>query len=301
MRLASIDIGTNSTRLLIFERSDTMNLQYIDYREEMTQLGAGLSNEKRLSSDAMQRVIAVLNEYKKLCAQAKIQHIRIFATSATRDAVNRLEFMQRILQQTQLECQILSGKEEAEYSFFGAVSDFQPDGDFAVCDIGGGSTEIIFARKKKIHCSISLNIGSSRLTRHFFTADPPCRFEVNKAKASIMHDLVAALPGKSIQHLICTGGTAATLALMDLHQPITQPLGAHHHRLNKQAISKQIKHIQKRSLPERQRIVGLHPDRAGLILGGALIMQSIMDFFDSPATISLRDVMHGIWIEGESQ
>jgi len=297
MHVASIDIGTNSTRLLILSQDKKAALQMLVYQERMTKLGAGLSSENRLSNQAMQRVITALLEYKKIIKKQAVQSIQVFATSATRDAVNQQEFLDKIFEQTQLQCRVLNGTEEAAYSFLGVISDMHPTDHYLVCDIGGGSSEFIFAHQRKIIDTVSLNIGSGRLSRTLLTPHA----NIQKAKSFVLQKLEKEFSKRHVSHIICTGGTAATLALMDLNTPLSNPFSAHHHLMNVGAVQKQVKRLQEKSIPERKKIIGLHPERAKVILGGALIIQVILEYFHMSATISLRDLMYGVWQKGDKR
>ena len=180
IRKASIDIGTNSTRLLITDIDSSSNFFPILTKERITRLGNGLDDSLRLSFKAMQRVLIVLKDYLDLCKNYNVTDIVIFATSATRDAVNRDEFVGKIERETGTVCRILSGDEEAFLSFQGVISDFRFDEDFLVCDIGGGSSEFIFGREGVLIDKKSLNIGSRRMMRKFLHSDPVKMKEIDR-------------------------------------------------------------------------------------------------------------------------
>jgi len=293
---ASIDIGTNSTRLLVVDCSPDKILAPVEHYEYLTKLGAGLDAEKNLSGDAMQRVIDALLDYRRIIAGHKISDIRLFATSATRDARNRGDFISLIKQQTGFDCRVLSGDEEARLSFLGVVSDLKVAGPFLVCDVGGGSSEFIFAHDKEIIFCKSLNMGSGRLHRDFLRHDPPTKKEVHQAMQFIALQLqrVQAKP----ERIIAVGGTAAALALMDAAAPFDTPDAAHHYQLANNRLQKLTNKLMQQTIENRKTLVGLNPQRADIILGGALIYSGTLKSLGASSMMtSLRDLMFGIFLE----
>jgi len=301
IRKASIDIGTNSTRLLITDIDSSGNFIPILTKERITRLGDGLDDTSRLSFKAMQRVLIVLKEYLNFCKKNDVSDIVVFATSATRDAVNRDEFIGKIERETGIGCRILSGEEEALFSFRGVISDFRFDADFLVCDIGGGSTEFIFGRGKMLIDRKSLNIGSRRMMREFLHSDPVKMKELSDLKAFIMGELKKNLPDSApVSGCVCVGGTATTLAMMDKKIDIAEAEKVHHGELSRSHLLQIISELQKKTIRERQKIVGLHPERADVILAGAVIVHCIMEFYNlSKISTSLRDLLFGILMEKE--
>ena len=293
---ASIDIGTNSTRLLVVECFPGKHLSPVEHYEQLTKLGAGLNAENRLSGDAMQRVIDVLKDYRRIIAGHNISKTHLLATSATRDARNRDDFISLIRSQTGFDCRILSGEEEARLSFLGAISDLNIAGPFLVCDVGGGSSEFIYAHGKRMIHSQSLNMGSGRLHRDFLHHDPPTDEEINQATQFIALQL-QNFKFKPEQ-IVAVGGTAAALALMDAETPFNKPGTAHHHRVTNESLQALTTKMVKQTVKNRQKLVGLNPQRADIILGGALIYAGILKTLDVDSMMtSLRDLMFGIFIE----
>ena len=293
---ASIDIGTNSTRLLIVECSLDKTLTPVEHFEHLTKLGAGLDMEQNLSRDAMQRVIDVLSAFRGIIDNSKIRDVRLFATSATREAHNQDDFVSHIKKQTGLDCRILSGKEEARLSFLGAISDMQTKGCFLLCDVGGGSSELIYAHEKEILSSQSLKMGSGRLQRDFLHCDPPTEKEINQATKFIASQLQDF--HFEPQRIIAVGGTAVALALMDAEIPFSKPGAAHHYQLTKNSLQALTKKLLKQTLTNRKELIGLNPQRADVILGGALIYAGILKTLGVDSmTTSLRDLLFGIFLE----
>lgn len=299
-RRASIDIGTNSTRLLIADKYPNGAIVPVAYEERMTRLGEGLA-DSRLTESAMSRVFDALGDYQQILRQQVVEDVRLFATSATRDAVNRDEFIRLVRQRLSWDCRLLSGEEEARLTFLGVASDLEVDGETLICDVGGGSTEFVLTQGKEILSALSINIGSSRMTRQFISSDPPMPVEI-KALNAFVRDILKkeAPPSGRLNAVIATGGTAFTLALMDLQKPITEPLSAHHHLLTEIGLRQVLNRLMFSTQSERRGMVGLHPDRAGIILAGALIFKEILARYHQPVIrVSLRDVLFGALLEQE--
>jgi exopolyphosphatase / guanosine-5'-triphosphate,3'-diphosphate pyrophosphatase len=299
-RCASIDIGTNSTRLLVAAEYLHGAIDPELYEERMTRLGEGLLADGRLAEAAMLRVLDALIEYQRILRQYDLERVRIFATSATRDAINCDELMLRIRRQTGWDCRLLSGEEEARLNFLGVVSDLELDDESLICDVGGGSTEFILTQGKEISRLQSIDIGSSRMTRQFISSDPPSATEVETLCAFVREALTEKAPHGRISAVIATGGTAFTLALMDLQKPITEPLTAHQYLLTELHLQQLLSRLTFSTQNERLDMIGLHPERAAIILAGALIFKEILEYYHQPTMrVSLRDGLFGAILEME--
>jgi exopolyphosphatase/guanosine-5'-triphosphate,3'-diphosphate pyrophosphatase len=295
---ASIDIGTNSTRLLIVDVKKDGALNPVEHHERITKLGGGMSPHRDLHPEAMNRVIAALNEYQNVIRDYDIQATHVLATSATRDARNRGALIQKIHAETGWDCRVLSGQEEAQLSFLGVISDFECE-NLLVCDVGGGSSEFIRSQKRDIVFAKSIDIGSGRLTRRFLHADPAQPQQVAELELFVQSAIKSNLKrdGK-IEKLVAVGGTAATLALIDAGRPEQQAHKVHHYELAADKLTKIIADLSEKSIEQRRGIIGLHPRRADVILGGALIFQEILKYLQMESiTVSLRDLMFGVFVE----
>ena len=296
MIAASIDIGTNSTRLLIAEMDKQSRISTIEMREIITRLGTGRDASGFLNEKAMYRVIEALLNYRALIVYHGISDVRVFATSATREAANRQAFLELIRCETEFECLVLSGYQEAELSFLGATSDIKCVGSIAVCDIGGGSTEIIISRDGKISSIDSLDMGSSRFAQ-YLSHDPPLQSErqhiQGMCRTLLNQELGHIRPGK----LICLGGTASTMAMIQHAIPLKQAQRAHHKQLSAKNLSEQTERLTALTSSQRCQIPGLHPKRTDIIIPGILITKSICEFFNMTVTVSLRDLLYGILIK----
>ncbi len=297
-RHASIDIGTNSTRLLVADVVD-QKIETLFYAERLTKLGSGLQPDGHVSEDAQTRVLDVLTEFQEKLRDFQVHQVQVFATSATRDAQNRTLFLEKIKQRTGWECRVLSGEEEAKLSFLGVISDLQVSGDYVVCDVGGGSSECIFARNSEMQRVASLNIGSNRMTRQFLLSDPPTREQIKATREFIRESLSDfELGSAKIEQIVAVGGTASTLALMDARSSIKTPYQAHFYKLQYDGLENWINELSRKTVKERQSIIGLNPQRADVILGGALIFAEILTYMQQTSMIvSLRDLLFGIFLE----
>lgn len=289
---AAVDIGTNSTRLLIAALVDG-RLTPLDYQERLTRLGEGLQADGRLDEAAMTRVIDALRAYRETIVRLGAgKDVRLFATSATRDAANRDPFLQKIEAQTGWRVRVLSGDEEARLTFAGIADDLAPQEHALICDVGGGSTELIFTDGRKMMHAVSIDVGSSRMTRRFLHGDPPTSGEVEALRAFVRAHLPMAAGGET---MVASGGTAFTLALMDLRQPITQPWAAHGHRLTQTKLGRLTERLTAATQAQRRKMVGLHPQRAEVMAAGAIIYQEIMaHFHQSLMRVSLKDILFGV-------
>lgn len=294
MRKASIDIGTNSTRLLIADIDKA--LVPLLYRQTMTRLGQGLSESGCLQPAAMYRVLSALKAYKELGQTCGVNEYRVFATSAARDARNQIDFIDRIKTSAGFDCRVISGEEEALLSFLGAVSDINSTG-VLVCDIGGGSTEFIVGENNTLCFHQSLNIGSRRLTERFFHHDPVLPQEIKAAKAGVRQQLVA-IEKADVDVCVSVGGTATSCAMIEQNIAVDKADQAHHVELKKHAVDDLVNRLARLRNAERKELVGLEPERADVILMGALILQMVLEHFEmKKSVISIRDLLFGALLQ----
>ncbi len=298
--IASIDIGTNSTRLLIAEKKPDGSLTPLKMIDTITRLGKGFDAQGNLSQEAMMRVVHAIADYKTIIEQYKAEKVKAFATSATRDAQNRDAFFDLILSHSGIKPRLLSGDTEALMSFNGAMSDFEMRGNYLVCDIGGGSTEFIFARDNNILKYKSLDIGSRRLTTRFIHNDPPTQEEADKLRSFTLATLKNQLEPFQAEAVIFVGGTATTLAMMDRKIDIRNGEQSHKSVIEKRNLQNILADLFVKTIQERKQIIGLHPDRSDVIFTGATLVDTILEHFQlSLAHVSLRDLMFGVLLENE--
>lgn len=259
----------------------------------MTRLGMGLDENYFLSADAIDRVIDVLGMYKSRCEQWNVTDIQLMATSATRDAKNQYEFLSKI-HALGLTCQVLSGDQEANLSYYGAISDLSSSKSFLVCDIGGGSTEIIAGSSDGIDSKTSIDVGSSRLTRQFFHHDPVLGDEISACRSFVRECL--KIPLKKPTVAVFVGGSATTCAMMLYGISIKDAHKVHHKRISGHELDDLLFRLGKQTISERQqKWVGLPPKRAEVILAGGIIFDVLLqELGDVVSIVSLRDLLYGI-------
>ncbi len=297
-KVASIDIGTNSTRLLIAEKKPDGSLTPLKMIDTITRLGKGFDAQGNLSQEAMMRVVTAIADYKTIIDQYKAETVIAFATSATRDAQNRDTFFDLIMSKTGIKPRLLSGDTEALMSFNGAMSDLEMHGNYVVCDIGGGSTEFIFARDTQILNYKSLDIGSRRLTTRFIHNDPPTQGEAEQLRSFTLATLKNQLEPFQAEAVIFVGGTATTLAMMDKKIDIRNGEQSHKSVIEKVNLQNILADLFVKTIQERKQITGLHPDRSDVIFTGATLVDTILEHFQlSLAHVSLRDLMFGVLLE----
>lgn len=301
---ASIDIGTNSTRLLLADCTADGKVRAIEMKEQITRLGEGAVMDQVLRPDGMRRVVQALQGYRAYLDQWPVEQIVVFATSATREARNRDEFLDLIKQQTGWPCQVLSGEREAELAFRGAVSDVVSGKPLLVVDIGGGSTELVSGSHASIERRVSLDIGSRRLLERFDARVQYTPDVVARMQDYIQAQLNPCFPDNDLSRYDCisVGGTATTLAMIDAAVPLQQAARIHHYVFSLPRLRLCLERLTALSLAARREVTGLHPERADVIVAGGLILQQILSHFNiNQTTISLRDAMVGILSASASQ
>lgn len=289
MRLASIDIGTNSTRFLVAEVHGT-KLSTMHSGLITTRLGQGI-NRGQLLPEAMERTVVALEQFLYEIAPFKPERIIAAATSAVRDARNRDEFLRFAAERTGLRVRVLSGEEEAAASYRGVLGGLPVVAqDTLVLDVGGGSTEIIWPVNKSVRF-VSLPLGAVRMT------------EAGKTEAEIKELLTETLEqvteqaglGKS---LVAVGGTATTLAAIALRLQRYRPELVHGHFLTIDQVREILKMLREAGAEGRKKIIGLQPQRADIIVAGVSILSVVLETLCLKGlTVSETDILHGLILE----
>ncbi len=274
MRLASIDIGTNTTLLLVAEARDG-ELRVLDERAEITRLGRGIGADGGLGRPGIERTLAVLTDYAAI-ARKHGASIHAIGTEGLRRATNARDFLEPAARLLGVPVEVIDGEREAALSFLAAQRSFpdETQGTVVVVDIGGGSTEIIVARAGCVEFRRSLPLGSVRLTEKHVRNDPATAAEVAAATGEIAQHL-ATVPFPTRPTLIGTAGTVTTLAAMALALASYDPARVHGHRLTLAALEQQIDRLRTSTQAERETMAGLDPKRADVILAGACILRQI--------------------------
>jgi exopolyphosphatase/guanosine-5'-triphosphate,3'-diphosphate pyrophosphatase len=301
-RVAAVDIGTNSTRLLVAdvegEGADAV-LQPVERQMRITRLGAGVDADRRLRPDAIERTVAVLREYGETIARLGATRVRAAATSASRDARNRDEFFEPATEALYgVRPELLSGEEEAALSFLGATSGLHEPTPYLIVDVGGGSTEFVVGTDKP-EGLISIDIGCVRLTEQFLQSDPPEPEELSNAVSAVrdhLADVGREVPGVAgAATLVGLAGTVTTLAAIELGLTTYDPKAVHHFRLGRQAAEDVFRTLATEPIAQRRHNPGLDPGRVDVIVGGAVIVVSIMRHFGFPEMlVSETDILDGL-------
>lgn len=297
---AAIDIGTNTVLLLVAERSGN-ELNVIHEEQRIPRLGKGVDQERVLKPDSVERVIEAIKEYQAIIASdfPEVDEIIVTATSAVRDARNRSSFINWVKSETDLDVQLLSGKEEAEYTYRGAHSVLDIDdskNDIIVIDIGGGSTEVIHGRQGKIIDAYSFDMGSVRYTERYLKHDPPFREEIIESEEAVVEELTKAkLRLKRNVKVIGVGGTLTSLAAIDkqVEQFNKEHINGHH-----METKKLVSGIDVFALHTHEQILELNREvlngREDIFLAGILILkQFLLTYKLDEIIVSMGGVRHG--------
>jgi exopolyphosphatase / guanosine-5'-triphosphate,3'-diphosphate pyrophosphatase len=302
-RVAAVDCGTNSLRLLLADVDpDRAVLTDVTRRMEIVRLGQGVDKTGRLAPEALERTIAVLRDYAGVIAEASAQAVRMVATSATRDASNAADFTGMVKEVLGVAPEVLTGDEEAVLSFTGATAELAagPDPDpFLVADIGGGSTEFVLgAAGGRPERQISVNIGCVRMTERHLPGDPPADREVAAATADIdaaLDTVAAAVPVRQAGTLVGLAGSVATVVGIALGLPRYDSALIHHARVSATDVHAVTGALLAQTRAERAAIGLMHPGRVDVIGGGALILDRLMQRFGFGEVLaSEHDILDGI-------
>jgi exopolyphosphatase / guanosine-5'-triphosphate,3'-diphosphate pyrophosphatase len=287
VRVAAIDLGTNTTRLLVADVTDG-TVDAIVRRSTITRLGEGVDARRRLLPLPITRVRNCLADYRRELESLGAERALLVATSAVRDAENGEAFLGEIEWSYGFTTRLLSGEQEADLTLRGVGA---VDGETIVIDIGGGSTELIAAEAR-----VSTELGSVRLTERFLESDPPAAGELEELAQAIRsvleeHDL-------SGRRGIGVAGTVTSLAALDLGLVEYDADRVHGHRLGQDAVRAQLERLAALPLAERREVPGLEPERAPVIVAGAAILLEIMRHLELPEVeVSERDLLDGAALE----
>jgi exopolyphosphatase / guanosine-5'-triphosphate,3'-diphosphate pyrophosphatase len=300
MKVAAVDCGTNSLRLLIAESKPGGGLIDLDRQTEIVRLGQGVDATGEFHPDALKRTFAVTENYAELIKNAGVptEKVHFVATSASRDAKNRDEFFDGIQSRLGVQPDVISGDTEARLSFSGALSRVRPEGDpVLVMDIGGGSTEYIVGSSEGVmQSAISLDIGSVRLTERFLKVSPPADDDVRRA-ADYVDGMLdeAAVDFDSIGTWIGVAGTATTLAGVYLELPEYDREQVHGSSIPRQDVGELLRRLSAMTVAEIRALPSMDPKRADVITGGALVAARTAERVSVPELIiSESDILDGI-------
>jgi exopolyphosphatase/guanosine-5'-triphosphate,3'-diphosphate pyrophosphatase len=278
MRVAAIDCGTNSIRLLIAD-IDGSNFREVVRDMEIVRLGQGVDETGQFHPDAIARTLAAVDKFAAEIAKRGVEKIRFCATSATRDATNRHLFVDGVRERLGIELEVISGDEEAALSFAGAIKDLDPsNGPFLVVDIGGGSTEFVFGTST-VEAARSVNIGCVRMTERHFATDPVTTQQIELARTDIQAAIAQAaaiVPITQAKTLVAVAGTATTVAAAALNLPEYDRYAIHLSRISAQQTHDAATMFATSTREQRLALGYMHPGRVDVIAAGSLVLSEIM-------------------------
>jgi exopolyphosphatase/guanosine-5'-triphosphate,3'-diphosphate pyrophosphatase len=298
MRVAAIDLGTNSTRLLVADVADG-RLDEIARRLKITRLGEGVDERRRLLPAPIARVRNVLTDFRREAELLGAERTLAIATSAVRDAENGEAFLGEVEWSYGFATRLLSGHEEAQLTFRGIATDRMIDTETLVVDIGGGSTELVAGGLDSLRFHDSLDLGCVRLTERFLRSDPPRDDELEECAAAVRSLLGERVPGEvRPAAAIGVAGTVTSLAALDLGLAEYDPERVHGHRLSRESVGVQLERLASLPVARRRDVPSLEPERAPVIVAGAVILRAVLDHFDlAELEASERDILHGAALE----
>lgn len=303
-RLGAVDIGTNSVRLLVADvegAGPDARVTTLDRRMTITRLGQGVDGDRRLHPDAIARTLAVLDQYGAAARALGVEAIRATATSAARDATNRDDLFDPARSALGVRPELLSGEEEARLSFLGATASLAEVGAVApylVVDIGGGSTEFVLGTDTPVGL-ISIDVGCVRVTEQFLHSDPPAPEELSAA-VSVVRDHLKDVEReigdlRVAKTLVGLAGTVSTVAAVEQGLAAYDRDRIHHFRLTRPAVEDVFRTLATESAEERRQNPGLEPERADVIVGGVIVLASVLRAFGfDEMLVSEEDILDGL-------
>jgi exopolyphosphatase/guanosine-5'-triphosphate,3'-diphosphate pyrophosphatase len=296
-RVAAIDCGTNSIRLLIADVTGA-NLKEVLRTMEIVRLGQGVDQNKSFHPDAITRTLSAVEKFAQLIASKSVEKIRFCATSATRDASNRELFTNGVKKILGVEVEVIPGEQEAALSFIGATKELsQSDGPFLVVDIGGGSTEFVFG-SEKVEFAKSVNIGCVRMSERHLNLQPPTMAQIAEAIIDIDLAITQAakvVPISQAKSLVAVAGTATTVAAAALKLEEYDRYLIHLSRISAPSVHQVAAMFQSMNKDQIAALGYMHPGRVDVITAGALVLSRIMAATGASEFIaSESDILDGI-------
>jgi exopolyphosphatase/guanosine-5'-triphosphate,3'-diphosphate pyrophosphatase len=300
-RLAAIDMGTNSTRLLVAEGDGAGAagpLTTVERHMHITRLGQGVNATRRLHPDAIERTLSVLRKYRDVMDATGVEGVRATATSAARDAANREELLLPAAEILGATVELLSGDEEGRLTFLGATTGLDAPAPHLVVDIGGGSTEFTVGTGIP-EGTMSVDVGCVRLTEAWLQSDPPAPEELSQALSVVqayLDDVDRLLPAAGQAHtLIGTAGTVTTVAAVEIGLAEYDPEVLHHFRLTREAAEDVFRTLATEAAADRRHNPGLEAGRVDVIVGGAAVLVAVMRHWAfEEMIVSEADILDGL-------
>jgi exopolyphosphatase / guanosine-5'-triphosphate,3'-diphosphate pyrophosphatase len=294
-RVAVIDIGTNSTRLLVADVAGGAVSQ-VERRSTVTRLGRGVDLSGHLSGEAIEDVCAAVGDYVGVIEELGAETVDAIATSAVRDADNGSAFVAELRERFALSARVLDGEEEARSTYLGATSEAPPSEPTLVVDIGGGSTELVVGHGSEVTFHDSLQAGVVRHSERYISSDPPTASELEALATDVRGLIEASVAGgvEDVTRGIAVAGTPTSLAAIELELEPYDPARVHGHVLALPSIQRMLSRLASVPLVERVEIPGLHPDRAPTIVAGVVILVEVMRAFEvEEISVSEHDILYG--------
>jgi exopolyphosphatase/guanosine-5'-triphosphate,3'-diphosphate pyrophosphatase len=305
MRIAAIDIGTNTILMLLADADSGQIRRLVRDEHAIARLGKGVDGSRRILPETVERVAGVLNDYAAICRQESAELVVACGTSALRDAANRDDVITELQARAGISVRILSGVEEAELTYRGAVSDSfasRADTSVAVLDIGGGSTEVILGSGKQVVRRASIDVGAVRVTERFLKHSPPLSDETEAAERFCREAFSALPPFQANTSCIAVAGTPTTLAALELHLPMYDPFRVEGLQLTRVRVDEHFDRLKILSHPELLAIHQIHPQRADILLAGIIILRAFCDAVRLPAlSVSDRGLRYGILLDASDR
>ncbi len=296
MVFSTIDIGTNTILMVTLAVQPGGEIQVLGDEHGIARLGKGVDATRRILPEAFDRLAGHLIRYREIARELGSEWIVAFGTSALRDARNRDEFIAAMEERTSIHIETLSGQEEAELTYRGALFGFRPGAHCqGVIDIGGGSTEIAFGSNQNLERGISLDIGAVRVTERFFPQLPPTPEQIEEARAFIRGQLSLGFDLPSDVEMVGVAGTVTTLGAIAARMTEFDADELNGTRLTDEEIAEITRDLSRMPVEDIVQMRGVHPERADILLGGALVLDEFMRSQDLPAlTVSIRGVRYGV-------
>jgi exopolyphosphatase / guanosine-5'-triphosphate,3'-diphosphate pyrophosphatase len=303
VRVAVVDMGTNSTRLLVADVDDGQ-VEEIERRSTVTRLGRGVDTTQQLATEAIDDVADAVGEYIGIYEPLEPDTVSVLATSAVRDAANSGAFIAELRERFALKSRILTGDEEARLTYLGAVAGRPPADGTLVIDIGGGSTEIVVGSGHEVTYHASLQAGTVRHTERYMRNDPPTAPELEALAEDVRKLIFAELAAAEFFDIgigIAVAGTPTSLAAIEQELDPYDPEMVHGYVLTLDGIQRMCSMLSGKTLEQRLQVTGLHPGRAPTIVAGVVILiQAMRAFGLQRIEVSEHDILHGAALEAST-
>jgi exopolyphosphatase/guanosine-5'-triphosphate,3'-diphosphate pyrophosphatase len=301
VRVGVVDIGTNSTRLLVAEVEDGRVVREVDRRTRVTRLGEGVDGAGLLSEAAMARVLDACAAYREALDAQGAERVVAVLTSAVRDAANGPDFERLLAKRFGFEARTIPGEREARLTYLGATSWRDHPEPLLVIDIGGGSTELVVGSGATVEFHVSTQVGVVRFTERHLRSDPPGAAELTAcagaARAELERAVSEEVRGRPAGG-IAVAGTPTSLAAIEMRLDPYDRERVHGHRLAREACERMLGELAAVPLELRRAVTGLHPDRAPTIVAGAVILLEVLRLFElGSVEVSERDILEGVALD----